>query len=157
MSRIRDLGGALSAITAIRRSSDGPDRHARQDNQLSSWTWRETGPARPIYLPAHQRPCSPDPPFSNGQSSLLSPPHQLASSDGPSHRNIRGELEDALLASASTFPWITIDSRPVGHTAAIYLARTDLEPILFEGFATNGFAACGQLTTTTNRTHSTTR
>jgi thioredoxin reductase (NADPH) len=39
-------------------------------------------------------------------------------------------------------------SGPAGHTAAIYLARANLNPVLFEGFMANGFAAGGQLTTT---------
>lgn len=37
-----------------------------------------------------------------------------------------------------------------GHTAAIYLARANLEPTLFEGMMANGFAPGGQLTTTTD-------
>ncbi|KAJ7366297.1 thioredoxin reductase [Mycena albidolilacea] len=44
---------------------------------------------------------------------------------------------------------VIIGSGPAGHTAAIYLARANLEPVLFEGFLANGFAAGGQLTTTT--------
>ncbi|KAG2184096.1 hypothetical protein INT44_009111 [Umbelopsis vinacea] len=43
-----------------------------------------------------------------------------------------------------------IGSGPSGHTAAIYLARANLEPILFEGMMANGFAPGGQLTTTTD-------
>jgi thioredoxin reductase (NADPH) len=38
----------------------------------------------------------------------------------------------------------------LGHTAAIYLARANLEPIMFEGMMANGFAPGGQLTTTTD-------
>jgi len=45
---------------------------------------------------------------------------------------------------------IIIGSGPAGHTAAIYLARANLNPVLFEGFMANGFAAGGQLTTTTD-------
>lgn len=45
---------------------------------------------------------------------------------------------------------VIIGSGPAGHTAAIYLARANLEPIMFEGFMANGFAAGGQLTTTTD-------
>lgn len=38
----------------------------------------------------------------------------------------------------------------LGHTAAIYLARAQMEPIMFEGMMANGFAPGGQLTTTTD-------
>jgi thioredoxin reductase (NADPH) len=45
---------------------------------------------------------------------------------------------------------VIIGSGPAGHTAAIYLARANLQPIMFEGFMANGFAAGGQLTTTSD-------
>ncbi|PTB77913.1 FAD/NAD(P)-binding domain-containing protein [Trichoderma longibrachiatum ATCC 18648] len=44
---------------------------------------------------------------------------------------------------------VVIGSGPAAHTAAIYLARAELKPVLFEGFMANGTAAGGQLTTTT--------
>ena len=44
---------------------------------------------------------------------------------------------------------IIIGSGPAGHTAAIYAARANLEPLMFEGFMAGGIAAGGQLTTTT--------
>jgi thioredoxin reductase (NADPH) len=45
---------------------------------------------------------------------------------------------------------VIIGSGPAGHTAAIYAARANLEPLMFEGFLAGGVAAGGQLTTTTD-------
>nr|CAG8491524.1 15214_t:CDS:2 [Entrophospora candida] len=45
---------------------------------------------------------------------------------------------------------VIIGSGPAGHTAALYLSRATIEPVLFEGFLANGFAPGGQLTTTTD-------
>ncbi|KAF9344251.1 thioredoxin-disulfide reductase [Mortierella sp. AD094] len=45
---------------------------------------------------------------------------------------------------------VIIGSGPAGHTAAVYLARANLNPIMFEGMMANGFAPGGQLTTTTD-------
>ena len=45
-----------------------------------------------------------------------------------------------------------IGSGPAAHTAAIYLARAELEPMLFEGWFAAGLAPGGQLTTTTSVT-----
>lgn len=44
---------------------------------------------------------------------------------------------------------IIIGSGPAAHTAAIYAARANLSPLVFEGFMAGGVAAGGQLTTTT--------
>ena len=44
---------------------------------------------------------------------------------------------------------IIIGSGPAGHTAAIYAARANLNPLMFEGMFAAGVAAGGQLTTTT--------
>jgi len=43
---------------------------------------------------------------------------------------------------------IIIGSGPAGHTAAVYTARADLRPLMFEGFSVGGLAG-GQLMTTT--------
>jgi len=45
---------------------------------------------------------------------------------------------------------IIIGSGPAAHTAAIYVARANLTPLLFEGMMAGGVAAGGQLTTTTD-------
>jgi thioredoxin reductase (NADPH) len=44
---------------------------------------------------------------------------------------------------------VIIWSWPAGHTAAIYAARANLKPLMFEWFIAWGVAAGGQLTTTT--------
>ena len=44
---------------------------------------------------------------------------------------------------------VIIGSGPAGHTAAIYAARANLSPLMFEGMMAGGIAAGGQLTTTT--------
>ena len=44
---------------------------------------------------------------------------------------------------------VIVGSGPAGHTAAIYSARANLSPFMFEGYMMGGSAG-GQLTTTTD-------
>jgi len=53
------------------------------------------------------------------------------------------------MAETTTERVIIIGSGPAAHTAAIYAARAELHPLMFEGFMAGGVAAGGQLTTTT--------
>ncbi len=55
-----------------------------------------------------------------------------------------------MAAEQSVEKVIIIGSGPAGHTAAVYAARADLNPLMFEGFMAGGVAAGGQLTTTTD-------
>jgi thioredoxin reductase (NADPH) len=55
-----------------------------------------------------------------------------------------------VLIGAFFFLSTVIGSGPGAHTAAIYLSRAELEPVLYEGMLANGTAAGGQLTTTTD-------
>lgn len=54
--------------------------------------------------------------------------------------NITNEVEKVVI----------IGSGPAAHTAAIYAARAELNPLVFEGWMAGGVAAGGQLTTTTD-------
>lgn len=56
----------------------------------------------------------------------------------------------ALVQNMSHTKVVIIGSGPAAHTAAIYLSRAELKPVLYEGMLAGGTAAGGQLTTTTD-------
>ncbi|GAA5980126.1 hypothetical protein JCM11641_006922 [Rhodosporidiobolus odoratus] len=64
------------------------------------------------------------------------------------------EVNGGAAAERPTAPKVAkvtiIGSGPAGHCASIYLGRANLDPIMYEGMLANGFAAGGQLTTTTD-------
>ncbi|KCV71666.1 thioredoxin reductase (NADPH) [Fonticula alba] len=64
-------------------------------------------------------------------------------------RSVRPSLGRAFY-SAQASKVAIIGSGPSAHTAAIYTARANLEPVMYEGFMAGGVSAGGQLTTTTD-------
>lgn len=54
------------------------------------------------------------------------------------------------LANKNIHNVVIIGSGPAAHTASIYCARANMNPVMYEGFMAGGVAAGGQLTTTTD-------
>lgn len=62
----------------------------------------------------------------------------------------KSSIKTQLISTRMVHNKVTIiGSGPAAHTAAIYLARAEMNPVLYEGMMANGIAAGGQLTTTT--------
>lgn len=71
-------------------------------------------------------------------------------SSSPSHAKPITTVPQPIVRMPNHTSVIIVGSGPAGHTAAIYLSRAELKPVMFEGMLANGIAAGGQLTTTTD-------
>ena len=76
-------------------------------------------------------------PSSKFPAAAVAPARHFASEKGNSSRGMHTKV-------------VIVGSGPAAHTAAVYLSRAELQPVLYEGMLANGIAAGGQLTTTTD-------